>query len=510
MRRFGSETVWRARYATGSASGFACKALGWTTEDQRVTATKVHRTIAGLYLTLAVVLSAAGEAAASDDLKPDGMIDVRLAATVARHHLLRSETAGTFTLGGARAICDPATGAVLCYCFDLQPRGYVVVSSATSLPPVVAYSFTSEAGGDTEPGNPLMDLLRWDLGLRLEQADRRPAAVAAEQHAAWGVYLADAPLAPGGRAFQQWPPAGSTPTGGWLLTNWTQNAPYYNLCPWDSVNNQRSLAGCPAIAMAQILNYRARLNGTHFSDADDYYHSYGGNYYWIDNGYASWGFPSFPQLNAHLDALFDNYFHGVSPSDTRKAALVFACGVAAQQVYSASGSGTFGVSQAMDAYQRFGCGTAALLDANTPDLQVRLSKNMKSGYPAHLAVVNASWTVGHNLVMDGYNTNGYYHLNYGWGGSYNGWYLLLSGLPYGLTVIEGVIADIMVDECTPMDCNCDGVVAWSDFGYFRQVLAGPSVTYSAPGGRAFDSNGDGDVDMDDFRVFQTAFSQVGS
>ena len=472
--------------------------------------TKTQQTIASVWLTVAVVLSVADGETRGDGFKANGAIDVGLAATVAQHHLLRSETAGTFTLGGAQTICDPATGALLCYCFDLQPCGYVVVSGATSLPPVVAYSFTSEAGCDSEPGNPLIDLLRWDLGLRLDQADRLPAAVAAEQRVAWDEYFAGVPRTLASRLFEQWPPAGSTPTGGWLLTNWTQNAPYYNLCPMDNVNHARSLAGCPAVAMAQIVNYHARLNGTHFSDADDYYHSYRGNYYWIDDNYASWGFPSFPQLNAHLDALFDNYFHGTTPSDTRKAALVFACGVAAQQVYNAQGSGTFGVSQAMDAYQRFGCATAELLDANTPDLQVRLSKNMMSGYPAHLAVVNASWTVGHNLVMDGYNTDGYYHLNFGWGGSYNGWYLLLVGLPYQLTVIEGVIADIMVDECAPMDCNCDGKVSWSDFGYFRQVLAGPARTYTAPGAKAFDSNGDGDVDMDDFRVFQTAYSQAGS
>jgi hypothetical protein len=475
-----------------------------------VLTTKTRQAIKGVGLIVAVVLSVADGETRGDGFKANGAIDVGLAVTVARHHLLRSETAGTFTLGGARAICDPATGAVLCYCFDLQPRGYVVVSGATSLPPVIAYSFTSEAGSDTESGNPLIDLLRWDLGLRLDQVDRLPAAVAAEQRAAWGEYLAGVPRTLASRDFEQWPPAGSTPTGGWVLTNWSQDPNYSSLCPLDHVTHQHSFAGCPAVAMAQIVNYHARLNRTHFNDTDDYYHSYQNNYYWIDNSYASWGFPSFPQLNAHLDALFDNYFFGTTPSITREAALVFACGTAAKQVYSASGSGTFSVSQALDAYQRFGCDTAVLLDANTPDLQVRLSKNMMSAHPAHLAVVNAGWTAGHNLVMDGYNTDGYYHLNFGWGGSYNGWYLLLVGLPYQLTVIEGVIADIMVDECTPMDCNCDGVVAWSDFGYFRQVLAGPAVTYSAPGGRAFDANGDGGVDLDDFRVFQAAYNQPGS
>jgi hypothetical protein len=51
-------------------------------------------------------------------------------------------------------------------------------------------------------------------------------------------------------------------------------------------------------------------------------------------------------------------------------------------------------------------------------------------------------------VVDGYNTDNYYHLNFGWGGSYNGWYLLPQEIPYNLTVIEGVILDIMKSSST--------------------------------------------------------------
>ncbi|MBM3405169.1 MAG: T9SS type A sorting domain-containing protein [Bacteroidetes bacterium] len=71
-----------------------------------------------------------------------------------------------------------------------------------------------------------------------------------------------------------------------------------------------------------------------------------------------------------------------------------------------------------------------------------LSQNMKDARPAHLAVVDPQWSSGHNLVVDGYNTDDYYHLNFGWGGAYNGWYLIPEGLPYNLTVMEGVIVNI--------------------------------------------------------------------
>jgi hypothetical protein len=82
-----------------------------------------------------------------------------------------------------------------------------------------------------------------------------------------------------------------------------------------------------------------------------------------------------------------------------------------------------------------------LTDAD-PDLYPRMSNNIKNALPVHLAVVTPAWDSGHNVVVDGYNTDDYYHLNFGWGGQYNGWYLLPTQIPYNLTVIEGAVVDI--------------------------------------------------------------------
>jgi hypothetical protein len=65
------------------------------------------------------------------------------------------------------------------------------------------------------------------------------------------------------------------------------------------------------------------------------------------------------------------------------------------------------------------------------------------------------------MVVDGYNTDGYYHINFGWGGSYDGWYLLPEELPYDLTVIEGVIVDIINDNADS-DLRGNGVLNWID------------------------------------------------
>jgi Leucine-rich repeat (LRR) protein len=40
---------------------------------------------------------------------------------------------------------------------------------------------------------------------------------------------------------------------------------------------------------------------------------------------------------------------------------------------------------------------------------------------------------GHAFVLDGYDNRGYYHLNFGWGGSYNGYYLLNTNEFFGIS-----------------------------------------------------------------------------
>ncbi|MBU0753907.1 MAG: C10 family peptidase, partial [Planctomycetes bacterium] len=366
--------------------------------------------------------------------------DISTAEQAALAKLAKMNQPDRFSLGKGEEIFSD-DGTPLCYVFSLIPQGYVVVSADRNLPPVPAYSFTSDFYCDGDKDQVFLEMIKTDLGLRLNAVPSLPVKLIERRHEQWD-RLFENPK-PDSR-FQQWPPEGSTPTGGWIETNWTQNAPYKNFCPMDLVNGARSVAGCPAVAMAQIMNFHETTNEVVFTDSDDYRHTYAGNNYWIDDDHVAYDFPSFPELNAYLATLESHYANHTSLTAEDKAAITFACGVAATQVYNVGGSGTFGVNQALDAYLKFNCDTVELLDESDPDLYDRLSLNMKQAHPAHLAIVNPSWTSGHNVVVDGYNTDDYYHLNFGWGGPYNGWYLLPDEIPYGLTVIEGVIVDILI------------------------------------------------------------------
>lgn len=331
------------------------------------------------------------------------------------------------------------------YAASLNPAGYMIVSANDDLPPIIAYSFQD----DLSANNEFFTILKCDIAHRLASINQLSPETVKNREIEWKT-LTNGTYNPK-ILFQQWPPEGTTSTGGWLETNWTQNPPYNNLCPIDPVTGTRSYAGCPSTAMAQILNYHLTTNATRFDDSDDYYHNYAGRTFWIDDDFELHGFPSFPQLNTFLDTLDSHFQQGKLPTSQDKAALTFACGIAATQVYTSEGSGTFGVIQAYEAYQRFGVTTADLLYDGDFTLYTRLAQNMIDSLPAHLAIVDESWSTGHNVVIDGYNTNDFFHVNFGWGGSNNGWYLLPEQMPYNLTVVEGLIVDIMKDESVTVD-----------------------------------------------------------
>ena len=318
---------------------------------------------------------------------------------------------------GQHALCS-REGAVLATIVKLHPHGWVAIAaSVRGSQQVLAYSLSSDTLGPAEAM--LRSILEHHLG-SVRAGSTGSSALAPPYH--------------------QWPAAGTTPTEGWLTSTWHQSAPFNDQCPLDPTTGARSLAGCPAVAMAQILDFVRTTRGTRLDDGDDYYHNYGGRRYWIDDDHAALDFPSFTQLDSQLDTLDAVWAADGQASTTDQAALVFACGVAAQQVYTSAGSGTFAVSQAFAAYQRFGFAESTL--TTTDAAYLALTLNMIDRLPAHLALVTPDESAGHNVVVDGYTTNGFFHLNFGWGGSGNGWYLLPTGVPYDLTVLEGAITGI--------------------------------------------------------------------
>lgn len=334
---------------------------------------------------------------------------------------------------------NSSKGEAVYYIVNAEPTGYAIVSASSKVWPIVAWSTTS----NFDESLPFARILESDITGRIQKAQLLSDAQKLLISQQWNL-LSEGKNQP---KVQSWPESGTTETEGWIETRWKQTSPYNGMCPMDPVTHARSYAGCPAIVMGQILNFLKTTNNKRFDDSDDYQHSYGGRVYHIDNDAAQNGFPSFPELNTWLDSVEVIFAQGESATGSLAAALVFACGTACTQVYTSQASGTFAVSQAFNAYQRFNFEASQLFESTDSAMYETLISNLKNRLPAHLAVVDAAWETGHNVAVDGYRDDGYFHINFGWGGSSDGWWQIPdASFPYSMSELEGIVLNIIPSD----------------------------------------------------------------
>ncbi len=327
------------------------------------------------------------------------------------------------------------------YLLHYEPSGFIILSASAKVDPVIGYAHFGSCVLPDHEKSIFINWLSQNIQSRMAAWERLSLHDRQKVTGFWERFLCERFDNPG---FQQWPPENSTYTEGWVETNWTQTAPYNSMCPMDLNAGARSVVGCPATAMAQIVNLHKKIHQTRLDDGDDYYHTYGaGNSYWIDDDHQSRGFPSFDSLNTLLEQIELTYSSGGQIAWPGTAALSFACGVTATQVYTSQVSGTFGLDQALISFQRFGYVHSKLIFPDDTTFNRIVADNIKIALPVQLGLLVEGGSGGHNVVADGYNTDEFYHFNFGWGGSANGWYTLPpASIPYNLTIIEGAVTDI--------------------------------------------------------------------
>ena len=347
-----------------------------------------------------------------------------------------------FTAAALREIRDD-DGTVLAYVTELEPLGFIATSPDTDITPIIAYSFKNSFPTDEDRKNPLYRLLKEDMKLRKKALAEYDQFNTTENNNLWNLY-ADEDTEPSvSQSFQQWPEEGTTSTGGWLESTWVQDSPYNDFCPLDPVDANRTYVGCVATAMAQVINYHRQCNVSF--DEDDEFTTYSGID--IDKDSDIYDFPSFEELNEQLEDLRLKYSRQIEPNDTDVAALSFACGVAVEMDYTSEGSGASSYDARYALLYKFGFHSAEMTGGLSHEFYRALQENMINRLPVFLAISQTDGYGGHALVCDGYNTNGEYHLNFGWGSDRpeemtEVWYHLPSDLPSDLNIVTEVILNI--------------------------------------------------------------------
>jgi parallel beta-helix repeat protein len=343
-------------------------------------------------------------------------------------------------LTGFREICDD-DGKALAYISELEPHGFIAISADTDITPIIAYSSKSSFPSDDDITNPLYRMLKEDMKLRLKALDKYKESNGIKNKDLWNLYSNGE--SSDDQVFQQWPPESTTSTGGWLETTWSQSEPYSDFCPLDPVDDNRSVAGCIATALAQVVNYHRQCNV--YFNQDDSYSTYSGIN--IDADSDKYDFPSFEQLNECLADLRIKYSRHEDLNDTDVAALNFACGIATQMDYSSEGSGASSYDAQEALLYKFGFYSADMTGSLSSEYQHVLQENIINGLPAIVCMASSDGLSGHAVVCDGYNTNGEYHLNFGWSEFYpdiitDVWYNLPTDLPSDLCIVDEVILEV--------------------------------------------------------------------
>lgn len=208
---------------------------------------------------------------------------------------------------------------------------------------------------------------------------------------------------------------------------------YNGYCPMSYVSYpQRTLTGCVATAMAQIMkfwNYPARGNG---------YHSYTPSNKDFGTQVVDFSTTAY-QWNLMPDSLTLN---STAAQTNAVATLMYHCGVAVNMDYRLS-SGAGSIATMYGAYpsaqyalmNNFGYSNVVYYtrtgNFTDPQWINLLETEISAGRPVMYDGHDTAKSYGHCFVADGYDANNYIHFNWGWSGYCNG-YFQINALNPGL------------------------------------------------------------------------------
>lgn len=202
-----------------------------------------------------------------------------------------------------------------------------------------------------------------------------------------------------------------------LKTTWDQQAPFNDQCP--ILGGLKSLTGCVATAMAQVAKYhRWPTKGV---GSNTYTYQYGNQNFTESFDFANTTFD--------YDSMLDNYLGSYNTTQAQAVAtLMKACGVAGDMMYSPYSSGTTDIlaGAGMVAYMNYSI--ASSIEQRDwyyiSEWNELVYNQLAEGMPVPYGGATAKQE-GHEFVCDGYK-DGYFHINWGWSGLSDGYFLLSS------------------------------------------------------------------------------------
>ena len=215
-----------------------------------------------------------------------------------------------------------------------------------------------------------------------------------------------------------------------VTTTWGQRAPYNNLCP-DYAPGKRSVTGCVATAMAQVMNYH-QWPVTETEAIPGYRDGYGVDQTPLEATTFDWENMMDSYSGSSGDQTTPNPSY--SGGETAVAKLMQYCGYSVEMNYGpSSGSCMFKVAPALKDYFDYN-GTTTYISRSSysnDKWEDIISHELASHRPVLYG--GQSTGGGHAFVCDGYRYEyaaDYFHINWGWGGKSDEYYVLSVLNPY--------------------------------------------------------------------------------
>ena len=299
------------------------------------------------------------------------------------------------------------------YAFNVEGGGYVIASADSRTLPVLGYSDK----GSINPDNMPFNMRQWLKG--------------------YEAIIAQLPYSDYGN--QEEPQSGKPAIEPLLATDWSQDWPYNLQCPvFDGTLNpdwegQQGITGCVATSMAMLMKYHewpkepcATIPAYTFSYSYDY------------ETYDDMTLDALPPTTFDWDNMISEYEYTHSTKEQRNAVaeLMRYCGQAVKMMYSPDLSGAYSPSVTMSLVKYFNYDNGARYHSRyhyTIDEWENLIYNeLAAGRPIYYAGsgYDSYGYYGHAFNCDGYDGNGMYHINWGWGGNHNGYFSLSVLNPY--------------------------------------------------------------------------------
>ena len=341
------------------------------------------------------------------------------------------------------------------YIFTNNSGGFVVASADDSAFPVLGYSDSGEFDPDNIPAELQYWLSTYSREIELARESNYSATPNLEAMVSTDME-AIAPL---------------------LTCKWNQGAPYNDYCYTIAADGTetKSVTGCVATAMAQVMYYFKYPEIGHGEIS--YKHGDSGTYSM-----------NFGEKAFDWDQMLPTYYPGSYTSEEADAVayLMKACGYSVKMDYGKGESGANGANIAGALIDYFGYNTGISLQTRkfyTYDEWVEMIySNLKNVGP--VVYDGSALDGGHSFVCDGYDGNGYFHINWGWGGMSDGYYLLdalnpdefgIGGAAGGFNLGQQVILNI-----TPKQ-QPESLPTLMQFGNVTGKISGHTLTLSLEG-----------------------------